>query len=127
MHSAFASLQAGGPGTPPLSCGNGQAPRRSLGSTRGSRWPGTRRGSRPAYRHDRSRRRCGGRRVRAYVDPQMARILADMAAAPVIDFKVMPIAEARALADAGTLPWSQGAPIIPAWEIEVPGAAGGKR
>jgi acetyl esterase len=62
--------------------------------------------------------------VRAYVDPQMARILADMAAAPAIDFKVLPIAEARALADAGTLPWSQGAPALPAWELEVPGAAG---
>ncbi|WP_293800064.1 alpha/beta hydrolase [uncultured Bosea sp.] len=55
----------------------------------------------------------------AFVHPQMARILAAFAAAPGVDFKTLPIAEARATADAGSIAWNEGAPDLPAREIAV--------
>lgn len=54
-----------------------------------------------------------------FVHPQMARILAAFAAAPGVDFKTLPIAEARATADAGSIAWNEGAPDLPAREIAV--------
>ncbi|WP_306225772.1 alpha/beta hydrolase [Bosea beijingensis] len=53
----------------------------------------------------------------AFVHPQMARILAAFAATPGVDFKTLPIAVARASADAGSIAWNEGAPDIPAREI----------
>ncbi|MCO5093382.1 alpha/beta hydrolase [Bosea sp. (in: a-proteobacteria)] len=55
----------------------------------------------------------------AFVHPQMAPILAAFAAAPGVDFKTLPIAEARSTADAGSIAWNEGAPDIPAREITV--------
>jgi len=57
--------------------------------------------------------------VSVFVDPQMARILADMAAAPGVDFKTLPIAEARASVDAASIAWNEGAPDLPARDIAV--------
>jgi acetyl esterase len=54
----------------------------------------------------------------------MARILAEIAAAPAVDFKTIPIAQARALSDAASIPWSKGAPALHTRELEVPGAVG---
>uniref|UniRef100_A0A9E8CSF6 Alpha/beta hydrolase n=1 Tax=Bosea sp. NBC_00436 TaxID=2969620 RepID=A0A9E8CSF6_9HYPH len=55
----------------------------------------------------------------AFVHPQMARILAAFAAAPGVDFKTLPITEARTTADAGSIAWNEGAPDVPAREIAV--------
>ncbi|MGN6097821.1 MAG: alpha/beta hydrolase [Bosea sp. (in: a-proteobacteria)] len=55
----------------------------------------------------------------AFVHPQMARILAGFAAAPGVDFKTLPIAEARASADAASIAWNDGAPEIAARETAV--------
>lgn len=63
----------------------------------------------------------------AFIHPQMARILAGFAAAPGVDFKTLPIAEARASADAGSIAWNEGAPAIPARDLAVTGAAGALR
>lgn len=63
----------------------------------------------------------------AFVHPQMARILAEIAAAPSVDYKTMPIAQARAMSDAASIPWSKGAPAMHARDLEVPGAAGPMR
>ncbi len=57
----------------------------------------------------------------SYVDPEMATILAEMRAAPAFDFKVGPIAEARAKNDAATIAWSKGAPAMATTELEIPG------
>jgi acetyl esterase len=45
-------------------------------------------------------------------DPQMAAILERFAAAPAVDYKTMPIGEARRLSDAASIPWSEGAPAM---------------
>ena len=45
-------------------------------------------------------------------DPQMAAILARFAAAPAVDYRTLPIAEARRLSDAASIPWSEGAPAM---------------
>lgn len=60
-----------------------------------------------------------------WVDPQMAKILAAMAAAPAVDFKTMPITEARPLNDAASAAWSADAPQIPARTFDIPRADGG--
>jgi len=57
--------------------------------------------------------------VSAFIHPQMARILAGFAATPGVDFKTLPIAEARASADAASIAWNEGAPDMPAREIAV--------
>lgn len=57
--------------------------------------------------------------MNAFVHPQMARILADFAAAPGVDFKTLPIAAARASADAASIAWNEGAPDLPAREVAV--------
>jgi acetyl esterase len=57
-----------------------------------------------------------------FVDPEMAAILAEMRAAPGFDFKVGPIAEARAKNDAASIPWSVGAPEMATRGMTVPGA-----
>jgi acetyl esterase len=57
-------------------------------------------------------------------DPQMAAILERLAAtSPAVDYKTMPIDEARRLFDAAAVPWSEGAPEMPtrALTIEFPG------
>jgi len=45
-----------------------------------------------------------------FVEPQMQAILDRIRSGPQIDFKTMPIAEARRQSDAATVPWSHGAP-----------------
>lgn len=55
----------------------------------------------------------------AFIHPQMARILAGFAATPGVDFKTLPIAIARASADAASIAWNDGAPGIPAREVAV--------
>ena len=55
----------------------------------------------------------------ALVDPQMQVILERLRAGPAFDFKTLPIAEARERSDAATIPWSDGAPEIPARDITV--------
>ncbi len=57
----------------------------------------------------------------AYVDPEMATILAEMRAAPAVDFKTMPIAQARPMSDAASIPWSKDAPEMSSFELEIPG------
>ena len=59
-----------------------------------------------------------------FVDPQMQAILDRIQADPQIDFKTMPIAEARRQADAATIPWSRGAPEMAARDLTVD--AGGR-
>jgi acetyl esterase len=59
--------------------------------------------------------------MQPWIDPQMETILQRMKAGPAVDFRAMPIAEARAAADAATLPWSVGAPAIESRELTVPG------
>jgi acetyl esterase len=54
-----------------------------------------------------------------FVDPQMQTILDRMRAGPQTDYKTMPIAEARRKSDAGTIPWSDGAPAIPSRELTI--------
>ncbi|MET0741969.1 MAG: alpha/beta hydrolase fold domain-containing protein, partial [Microvirga sp.] len=58
--------------------------------------------------------------MKPFVDPQMRVILDRMRAAPQVDLKTMPIAEARRLSDASSIPWSEGAPAIPAEAITLP-------
>ncbi len=60
--------------------------------------------------------------MKPFVHPEMEVILAEMRAAPAFDFKVPPIAEARAKNDAATIAWSRGAPAMATAEIEIPGA-----
>jgi acetyl esterase len=55
----------------------------------------------------------------ASVDPQMQQILDRLRAGPAVDFKTMPIADARRQSDAATIPWSEGAPAVSAREITV--------
>lgn len=55
----------------------------------------------------------------ARVDPQMQPILERLRAGPAVDFKAMPIADARKQSDAATIPWSEGAPAMSAKEITV--------
>ncbi len=43
-------------------------------------------------------------------NPQMAAILARIALTPAPDYKTLPLAEARALFEAASRPWSEGAP-----------------
>lgn len=62
-----------------------------------------------------------------WVDPQMQLILTRMRAGTAYDFRSAPIAEARATVDAATLPWSVGAPAIPARDLAVPIAGGAMR
>jgi acetyl esterase len=57
--------------------------------------------------------------VTARVDPQMQTILERLRAGPAVDFKIMPIAEARQQSDAATIPWSAGAPAVSAQDITV--------
>jgi acetyl esterase len=45
-----------------------------------------------------------------FVNPQMQVILDRLRAGPQVDFKTMPIADARRQSDAATIPWSDGAP-----------------
>jgi acetyl esterase len=66
----------------------------------------------------------GGGSMSPFVHPQMARILAEIAAVPGVDFKTMPIAQARALSDANSIAWSRGAPAMHARDLELPGAVG---
>ena len=42
----------------------------------------------------------------------MQAILDRLRAGPAVDFKAMPIADARQQSDAATIPWSEGAPAI---------------
>jgi acetyl esterase len=58
--------------------------------------------------------------MKPFVHPEMEVILAEIRAQPAVDFKTMPIAEARRLNDASSMPWTLGAPDIPAIEVEVP-------
>ena len=78
---------------------------------------GLARGDRRAHRHDRLGRRAEHERARRPAnagDPgSTPRRSADF------DFKTMPIAEARRRSDAATIPWSDGAPEIPARDITV--------
>ena len=77
-----------------------------------------------AYRHHRpARGPCGGRGMKPYVHPEMAVILEELRAQPAVDFKAMPIAQARRQSDAASMPWTVGAPDIPAVEVEVPGSS----
>ena len=55
-----------------------------------------------------------------WIDPQMAAILARLKKLPAIDFKTMPIAEARPLNDAGSIPWSEGAPAMETRALTIP-------
>jgi acetyl esterase len=62
-----------------------------------------------------------------WVDPEMAVLIERLRAAPPLDYKTMPIAEAREKADAGTIPWSAGAPDMPTEELSIPRPAGTMR
>jgi acetyl esterase len=53
-------------------------------------------------------------------DPQMAAILARIAAAPALDYKVMPIREARQMFEAASLPWCEGAPAMDTRLVTIP-------
>ena len=55
-----------------------------------------------------------------WIDPQMQAILTRLRASPAIDFRAMPIAQARQAADAASLPWSAGAPAIASRELTIP-------
>jgi acetyl esterase len=57
--------------------------------------------------------------VNPFVDPQMQAILERLRANPGPDFKTMPIDQARRLSDAATIPWSEGAPAIPAENLTI--------
>lgn len=57
--------------------------------------------------------------MKPYVDPQMQVILDRLRAAPQVDLKTMPIAAARRLSDAGSIPWSEGAPAIAAEALTI--------
>jgi acetyl esterase len=50
--------------------------------------------------------------VSAYIDPQMNEILRRIRSEPAVDVEALSIDEARELADAATIPWSEGAPGI---------------
>ena len=54
------------------------------------------------------------------IGPEMGAILERLRAAPGLDFRAMPVAEARPLVDAATIPWSQGAPAMAARDLVVP-------
>ena len=56
-----------------------------------------------------------------YVHPEMAVILEELRALPPVDFKAMPIEQARPQSDAASAAWSVGAPAIPMVEMTVPG------
>lgn len=58
--------------------------------------------------------------MKPWVDPQMETILQRLRSGPAIDFRAMPIAEARVASDTATLPWSIGAPAIESRELTVP-------
>ncbi|MDR6869418.1 acetyl esterase [Bosea sp. BE125] len=60
--------------------------------------------------------------MQPWIDPQMEAILERMRSGPAFDFRAAPIAEARATVDAATLPWSEGAPAIPARDLAIPTA-----
>lgn len=62
-----------------------------------------------------------------WIDPQMQVLLELLRAGPAFDFRSAPIAEARATVDAATLPWSDGAPAIPASDLVIPTDAGAMR
>lgn len=57
-----------------------------------------------------------------WVDPEMAKILKSLEGAPVADFRTMPVAEVRALSDAGYIAWNSGAPAVPVHTFTIPGA-----
>jgi len=59
-----------------------------------------------------------------FVEPQMQAILDRIRAGPQVDVKTMPVAEARRQSDAGTIPWSHGAPEMTARDLTVD--AGGR-
>ncbi|HEV7260336.1 MAG TPA: alpha/beta hydrolase [Bosea sp. (in: a-proteobacteria)] len=59
--------------------------------------------------------------MQPWIDPQMETILQRMKAGPAVDFRAMPIAEARVASDTATLPWSVGAPAIESRELRIPG------
>ncbi|MBM6595150.1 alpha/beta hydrolase [Microvirga pudoricolor] len=54
-----------------------------------------------------------------FVDPDMQVILDRMRAGPQTDFKTLPIDVARRQSDAGTIPWSEGAPAMAADELAI--------
>jgi acetyl esterase len=58
-----------------------------------------------------------------FVEPQMQAILERILAGPQTDFKTMPIAEARRLSDAATIPWSEGAPGMATREMTIDAGA----
>lgn len=55
-----------------------------------------------------------------WVDPEMATILERLRAAPSVDLKALPIAQARATFETGALPWNEGAPPIESRDLRVP-------
>jgi acetyl esterase/lipase len=59
-----------------------------------------------------------------FVEPQMQAILDRIRAGPQIDFKTMPIAEARRQSDEASIPWSHGAPEMTARDLTI--SAGGR-
>ncbi len=58
-----------------------------------------------------------------FVEPQMQAILDRMRQGPQVDFKTMPIAEARRQSDAASIPWSSGAPEMTARELTIDAGA----
>lgn len=62
-----------------------------------------------------------------WVDPEMAVLIERLRAGPQIDFKTLPIAEAREKSDAGNLVWCEGAPEMPTEELSIPGPGGALR
>jgi acetyl esterase len=58
-----------------------------------------------------------------FVEPQMQAILDRMRMGPQIDFKTMPIAEARRQLDTATIPWSDGAPEMTVRDLTVDSGA----
>ncbi len=54
-----------------------------------------------------------------WIDPQMSVILERLRAEPAVDLTALPTAEARVISDAATIPWSQGAPAIPARNLAI--------
>lgn len=56
-----------------------------------------------------------------FVHPEMEPILAEFRAAPGVDVKAMPIADARRMSDQASAAWSVGAPDVPTTELTIPG------
>ena len=53
------------------------------------------------------------------IDPQMEAILLRLRAGPAVNFRSLPIEEARRHHDAGSIPWSEGAPQIPTEDLTI--------